>query len=1163
MRFLRCAAVVASVSGCAWSQTTTGSVLGRVTDASGSSVRGASVTLTNLANNQAEKTTTGEQGDYTFPLIPPGAYRVVVEAAGFKQFSRDFTLEVDQKARVDVPLSVGQLTESVTVTGEAVLLESDSSSLGQVIQSRQVADLPLNGRNPFSLASLTPGVTPLGGFGIGLTGGRGAVIFAGANNFQSDGGLSGNNEILLDGVPITVCCQGQPALIPSIDVVEEFKVQTNVSAAEYGRTSGAILNIVTKSGTNKLHGTAYEFLRNEKLDANNFFSNRAGRPPIPGRSDLRPPLRYNQFGFSIGGPVAIPKVYNGADKTFFSGGFERVFLRRGVFGTFTVPTAAMRAGDFSASPGDVYDPSTTAPDPNRPGQFLRSPFANRMIPSARFNNVALNILKLYPLPVRPGIVNNFDAVASQPDNDRQGNVRLDHYFSDRVRSFARFSLSDDDHYEPNYWGTIASPGGFNQFLTAKTFVWDNVVTISPKLVANFRYGFAWQTNYRDPFSLGVDLNALGFPQSFTSQLQERFLPAQSITGFDGPSETGNQRWSRYTHAAAASVTSIRGRHTLKAGWDGRLFRDHNSQVFNPSGQFSYGTTFTNGPDPRGPVVSGASPYLAFASYLIGLPTSGLHQFQDATSLQFLYSGFYAQDDWKITPKLTLNLGLRFDIETGPTERYNRITWFDPNAPNPLAQASGLPLKGSVRFAGRDGNPRQRWETATGWGPRAGFAYQFTPKTVLRGGYGIFYLPTIQRIFISGNPGFTVDNPFVATIDGVTPVGSISNPYPNGLNHLAGAATGALTGAGTSVGANLYNTPLSYVQQWNLDVQRELGGNLVIDAAYAGNHGLRLPISPNRNALNTVYYGSIGDANRVAQLNGLVDNPFFGLIQTGPLATSKIQANQLLRQFPQYTGLTEQVLPIGSNIYHSLQLRAQKRMSAGISAMAAYTLSKNIGNVNNLTTGFLDTGSPGYQYDLDLHNERSLLPSDIPQRFAGTFVWDLPFGRGRAIGKDAHGLLGQLIGGWQINGIVTFQSGFPLTLSAAGLPPYAGSRPSRVPGVRVITSGAIVDRIGGVSTPTKYMDPAAFRPARSFEFGDTPRLMPDLRGPGIRNLDFSLFKNFPIGEQARVQLRAEAFNATNTVRFGNPGTTLGTPGFGVIGGQANSPRQIQLAAKLIF
>ena len=702
-------------------QTTTGSIEGRVTDPSGAPVPKAVLTLIDTATNQSNSAQTDDSGDYTFPLVAPGHYRLSVAASGFRQFVRDFPLDVAQKARVDMALVVGDVTQTVEVSEKAVLLEADSSSLGQVIDNRQVVDLPLNGRNPFALAALTPGVTGFGGFGIGLTKGRGAVIAAGSNNFQANGGITGSNEILLDGVPITVCCQGQPALIPSIDIVQEFRTQTNSSEAEFGRTSGGILNIITKAGGNALHGTAYEFLRNEKLDANSFFSNRAGLAPLPGRTDLRPPLRYNQFGFSVSGPVVLPKIYNGKNRTFFSGGYERIYQRRSLFAQYSVPTLAMRGGDLSASPVQVYDPTSTRPDPNNPGQYTRTPFLNNRIPTSQISPVALNILKLFPTPTTGGITDNFSAVASQHDDSRQGSVRVDHYFNERYRTFARFSLDDNDHGEPNYWNSVATPGDFAQTITAKTFVWDNSYTFSPNVVAQFRYGFSWQTNNRQPYSAGTDLLGLGFSSAYISQLQANYLPALYISGFDGPSENANQAWSHYSHVAAASVTVVHGAHTMKAGWDGRLLLDQNHSVSVPSGEFSFGTEFTNGPNPFNAVPSGGVPYLSFASYLLGNPDGGDMFYADATSLKNWYHAFYFQDDWKVTSRLTLNLGLRWDIETGITERHNRIAWLDPNATNPLSQVTGLDLRGVTKFACQNGNPCQRWETA--WknpGPRVGF-----------------------------------------------------------------------------------------------------------------------------------------------------------------------------------------------------------------------------------------------------------------------------------------------------------------------------------------------------------------------------------------------------------------------------------------------------------
>ena len=590
-------------------QTTTGTVTGFVTDAAAATISDATVRLTNTGTGISQTAQTNESGSYLFPLVPPGAYQISIEKTGFQRYLRTFTLEVTQQARLDAQLTIGQVTENIEVTGSAVLLEADSSNLGQVITNRQVVDLPLNGRNPFALAALTPGVTPLASFGSGLVGARGAAQTAGANNFLANGGMTGSNEILLDGIPITVCCQGQPALIPTIDTTQEFKVQTNTSPAEFGRTSGAILNILTKSGTNSFHGSAYEFFRNEKLDAANFFVNRAGTNPIPGRQDRRTPLRMNQYGIAAGGPVLIPKIYNGKDKTFFFANFEITNLRRSLFRTFSVPTALMRTGNLGEAPFDIYDPATTVPNPSTPGRYLRTPFANKTVPSSRFSPVALNILQLYPQPQRPGIVNNLDSVASSRDDDKQISFRVDHNFSERYRIFGRYSRLWNDHYEPNYWNNASSPAGFNQFIKSHTLVLDQVVMVRPTLVLNMRYGFARQRNFRDPYSLGTDLGALGFSQLYTSQVQENFLPAIAINGFNGNDETGNQRFTRYSHNLAAAVSMVKSAHNIKFGWDGRVFLDHNASLGNPGGNFSFSTTFTSGPDPIAGVPTGQAPYL--------------------------------------------------------------------------------------------------------------------------------------------------------------------------------------------------------------------------------------------------------------------------------------------------------------------------------------------------------------------------------------------------------------------------------------------------------------------------------------------------------------------------------------------------------------------------
>lgn len=1147
------------LAACAMAQTTTGTVTGFVSDPGGAFIAQATVRLQNTNTGLVLTAETNDSGSYVFPLVQPGAYQISVEKQGFGRFARTFTLEVTQQARIDAQLAVGQVNEAVTVSAAAVLLETDTSNLGQVISNRQVVDLPLNGRNPFALASLTPGVTPLASFGAGIVGARGAAQSAGANNFLANGGMTGANEILLDGIPITVCCQGQPALIPTIDTTEEFKVQTNTSPAEFGRTSGGILNIVTKSGTNKFRGSAYEFFRNEQLDATNFFINRAGTNPIPGRSDRRTPLRYNQYGVAAGGPVLIPKLYNGKDKTFFFANFEMVNLRRSLFQTFSVPTPLMRTGDLSEASFPIYDPATTTPNPQLAGRYLRTEFPGKRIPANRMAAVSQNILKLYPQPTRSGIVNNYDAVASSRDDDKQYSVRMDHNFSDRYRIFGRYSRLWNDHYEPNYWNSASSPGGFNQFIRSHTAVLDAIATLRPTLVLNLRYGFARQRNFRDPYSLGTDLGALGFSQLYTTQVQERFLPAISINGFNGNSETGNQRFTRYSHNVAAAVSWIRSRHSIKFGWDGRVFLDHNASLGNPGGNFSFGTNFTSGPDPVAGVPGGQAPYLGFASFLLGVPTGGLINYADATSQQGFYHALYLQDDWKISSKLTLNLGLRWEVETGPTERFNRIATVEPDIESPLARLTGLPLRGGLQFRGVDGASRARYKTdANNMGPRVGLAYSMTPKTVLRGGFGVFYTPGLVRLFNAGNPGFSVSTPFVASIDGVNPVGSLTNPFPGGLQPLAGSSLGAATLVGTGVGALKYDTPLPYSLQWNFGIQRELPANMALSLSYAGNKGVRLPVNVALNNINPILYGQPGDLNRVAQLNALVANPFFGIITNGPLAARQVQQNQLLRAYPHFTGFNNTFTGQGNSSYHALQVSAQKRMSHGLLATLSYTFSKNLGDVNMLTTSFFDAGqNPGYQNEFNRSIDRSVLGSDFPHRLTISGVYDLPFGKG------ISGFAKHILGGWQMNGIYTYQSGQPLSFGVSGAPAYAGSRASFTGNGSVQTSGDMSSRLGGVSGGGGYLNAAAFRVPVSFEFGNTPRLDSRNRGPVMVNLDASLIKNIALMESMRLQLRGEAFNITNTPVFGLPNTTVGNPGFGVIGGQANSPRNLQIALKLIW
>jgi len=1155
------AALIAAV----WSmaQTTTGTVNGRVTDSSSAPIPDAAVSLTNVQTGLSSTTQSNGDGYYSFALVQPGSYRLNAEKGGFKKFAADFQLQVDQTARVDARMTVGEVTETVNVSDRGVLIESETSSLGQVIGSKQVADLPLNGRNPFALASLSAGVWPGGSFGVGLDTTRSAAQMAGANNFMADGGIGGSNEVLLDGVPVVVCCQGQPAIIPSVDVTQEFKVQTNASAAEFGRTSGAILNIVTKSGTNDWHGSAYEFVGNDQLNAANFFTNRSGTPPFPGRDDFRTPLRNNLFGFSIGGPVIVPKVYSGKNKTFFFGGWEGTHVRQYTYATSDTPPTAIRGGNLSSAPGLVYDPLTTVPNPASPGTYIRTPFPGNQIPAARISPISVNYLKYFPQPVIPGVVNNYNWVQGLSTDDGQGNVRVDHNFSDSSRIFARWSILSDSYHAGDWTNGITGNG---QFIDAQTFVLDYVKILNSSMVLDLRYGFALQRNRVVPDSVGTNPTTLGFPQSYAAQQFVEAVPLLSISGYRAIGNDSLRNWSHYTHAPSATFSWVRGGHTFKFGWDGRVYYDNQSSLDGGAGTFSYGTTFTGGPNPLSGVTGAQASYDSFAGFLLGNPSSGSITYSDSWARHDDYNGLFIQDDWRVTPKLTLNLGVRLDIETGFVERYNRESWFNPSLPTPLAQETGLPLKGGVVFPGVNGQPSALWETTHPFSPRVGAAYSINSKTVIRSAFGIFSLPTTQRGYgVTTNPGFQVATSFLATIDGVTPVGTIANPFPNGTIPISGSALGPLTLVGSSVSGMSYFTPDPYNEQWNFGIQRELPWRSFLNVSYVGSHSVKLPVNLSPNNLQPQYFGSPGNQTQVSYLTQLVPNPFYGLVSAGTLAASTVQRQQLLAAFPQFTSVTEQWVGEGDSFYNAAQITAQKNYSHGLSILLAYTRSKNLGNVSNLTTGFLDsTGNPGYQNSYALKLEKSVLDTDVPNRLVMSSNYELPFGAGRPYASRMNPWLNAFVGGWQMNGIWTVQSGFPLVFSDTGTQAFAGSRPSFAgTDVQPDTSGSVGERLGGISGGPGYLNASAFVLPLSFQLGNVPRLTGNIRGPATYNLDFSMLKSFTIHERLRLQFRAEAFNLLNQVIFSSPNAQVGGASFGIIGGQANTPRNIQLALKLLW
>ena len=1135
----------------------TGTIQGVVQDSSGAVVPGAEVSIINISTNEARNVTTDSNGAYVVPQLKPGFYRVVVKLTGFKTATvDDIKLDVQQIRAVDVRLDVGGTTETVTVSATgAAAIETVSSTVSQNIENKRVVDLPLNGRNPFSLATLSPGVIPAPGSSPFISGGRNAT-----------------SEVTIDGIS-DVNAENNVSILdlnytPSVDAVQEFSVQTNSVSAEFGRLGGGVINLVTKSGTNQFHATAFEFLRNSALDATNFFTNRAGQK--------KGSFKRNQFGGNVGGPIR-------KDRTFFFVNYEG--LRQGAASvtTATVPLPEWRLGDFSnlknaaGNPILIYDPLTTRADPNNPGKFIRDPFPGNRIPDTRISQIARNLMQFWPQPnTTPTNVNtqanNYTASGTAINNSNQIDSRVDHDFSAKWRAFGRFNAQFRAPSVPfNGFGNLATSSGDGPAQTSShNFSFDNVYTVNPTFFLNVRYGLNRRLVKHSPFSTGFDITQLGFPAPVkqVAALQALEFPRIDVNSLSslGQATFTDLIIAPTTHSFDTNVTKILSRHTLKFGTDYRKLMLNFLQFGQPSGQYSSTQLWTQLDPNQGSSTAG----FGLASLLIGVPDSGQISHDPTPASASTYWGFYFQDDWKVTPKLTFNLGMRYDFDVPRTERFDRLSFFDFNAKSPIAsQVPANPFFNPANLSGAIGfvSPDNRHQTPTDlkhFGPRIGFAYNIANKTVVRSAYGIFYLASGMQAAghtgSAGMVGYRTSSQMVVSLDGRTPIAFLDNPFPNGFNLPTGNSLGSSTFLGLGIGEGVfidYRNP--YMQQWNLNVQRELPGNIVFEAAYIGSKGTRLLAGESGVTLSQlpVSFLSLG-----TQLQDQVQNPFFGIITnpSSPLRFQTVSRGRLFRPYPQYNGVNAFRIPYGSSIYHGGTLKADKRFSNGVSFLVAYTWNKLIDDVST-TVGFLGQAS-ARQNAYDRKSERAIGSQDIAHRFVTSFVYDLPFGKGRRFGKDLPSSANWLLGGWQFNGIVTFQSGLPLLITQ-GQNNVGLFNPTQRPtwnGNNANLAGSKNDKLG------KWFDISAFSLTPAFTFGNTPRVMPNLRADGTKNFDLSLFKNNSFKEgKFNAQFRAEFFNAFNRVQFNPPETRRDSGNFGVVSGLATgtTPRQIQLALKLIF
>jgi outer membrane receptor protein involved in Fe transport len=1116
---VRTVAVSLAVCLVAWSQTSTGNISGSVEDASGARVPNAKVTITHVGTQQGRTMYTNERGEYLAPLMPIGEYVVSGEREGFKRTSLSgIVLRVDQTLTVPIVIEPGSVREVVEVVSSAPLLDAETSSLGQVIDNKRVLDLPLNGRNVFALGLFAGNTVEVFGMGTNQT-------------FAAGGGRFSGNEIMLDGISNNTIMNrgsvGRNSVLytPSVDALEEFKVKTNNFSAEFGHSAGAVVSATIKSGSNSLRGALWEFLRNDRLDANNFFSNAAGR--------AKAPFRQNQFGGAVGGPVALPKLYHGRDRTFFFFDYEGTRRRTAASSSVNdVAPAAFRQGDFSSLPQRIYDPRARRVGPT--GTVISDVFPNNRIPASLINPTTAAIQEKIPLPnfgAADARTRNFFIQQGQRQDVNQFDLRLDHKISAANNLFGRFSYSNLDDPRPGLFLPPLSAGS-TQLQYSRHAVLNDVHVFSPAAINEFRFGFTRSNGSSigkgqesAPFGQQAGLAlfpfpVLGFPSftfSRTGQISGQIL----YTGFGGGASNLNFenlfQW-------VDNFTLIRGNHALKFGAD--LRRHRVDQLTGGFGEYIFGSIFSSSSnDP-----SSGDPW---ADFLMGFPSiqNPSRRMIEWGRLRFIYSGAYIQDDWKLTRRLTLNLGLRYELYTQPVDARDIGGMYDL-----ASQTFVLPGKGGYSRAIVKGDHNN-------WGPRVGFAYQLAPKLVMRSAYGIFYGLRDQNdqttMFFQNIPNVpTLVAPSITADRTVTPPITVNTPItlpPSDptLREFSPTSPAAFTIQTVDFG----NVPYPYLQQWNFSLQYELSRNWLVETSYAGSKGTKLGA---RNNLNQVPFEFALDGRNT----------------------------QAFRLMPKINGTGGYSAGDANNKYHAFNLRVEKRFSQGLNFLLNYSIQKNLETNGSGDSSYSQNGGTSLPlYAFDRSRDNGPAPLDIPQRFVFSYAYEMPWGKGKRW-LNAGGPLDKILGGWQINGITTLRGGFPTDIRVASVPPTFATFnvPDRAPGVSMYAPNKSVDH---------YFNPAAFRvpgtaPSRTGSliqrFGDSARHV--ARGPGSVNFDFSLFKNTRVTEKTNVQFRAEFFNLTNTPTFflasaNSTSLSVGSDSFGKLNNSTAVGRQIQFGLKFLF
>jgi hypothetical protein len=1170
-------------------QDTRGTISGTITDPSGAAIASARLTAQNTQTNVSVQGTSSADGTYVIPYLPQGLYTITAEVQGFKKSIRQgVELRISERITVDFRLELGATQESVNVTAEAPMLELSTATSGQVIDRRRIAELPLGEGNPMTLIQLAPGIVVTGGYTS-----NSALSNSGPSNFEVNGS-PGGNEFTMDGAPNTADRAGQGSarvgLQPPTDAVEEFKVVTAGFDAQQGRTAGGSVDVSIRSGTNQFHGSLYEFVRNDVLAANSFFFNRQDRDKAA--------RRYNRFGGTVGGPISIPKVYNGKDRTFFFTSYERIRPITPSLETLTVPTEAFRQGDFSAllnraTPLYVYDPLTARVEGSR---VVRDPIQCNgrinVICADRISPIAKNYLSFMPLPNQnvTAATNNFSGNGPGDNTYDVFLLRVDHTFNDKHRVFGRYSQGQRTELDENSSGTINGVriNGRLGHRGNKGGVFDYIYVPSATTILNVRVGM---TRFKqDRFSLSsfdYDVTKMGFSDSTLRLFTANTLPQININNYSSPVEPTGYLITTPTWAFQPTLTKIMGSHSMRFGYDYRVYQENRTEQTYQAGQYNFGNDFTrlNDQNPSIPIEQNQAQSLA--ALLLGQPTGGNFPLLANRAATAKYHGIYFQDDWKLSRKLTLNLGLRYEMDLGTTERYNRIIRdFDSSVANPTEAAvranydkNPIPEipAGSFRVPGglvyADEKNRGFTADKNNFQPRVGVAYQLNDRTAIRAGWGMFMVPFLMDAL--NQNGFSRNTPLVASPDrGLTFSSSLANPFPSGYIAEINRGLASLVGQnpGTIVPVDRVN---GMVQRWEVSVQRELPGRWLVEGAYVGNTGSDLTVGVDANPIPRQYQSTslTRDQALINFLDTPVTNPFRGVAGyegTNLYTASVINRSQLLRPYPQYTGLGEERYD-GASSYHALQARVEKRFSKGYTIMATYAWAKYLEEVTRLNA-------------TDDRYEKRFNDADVPQRLAVSGIWEMPFGRGRSFGTNWKAWQDAILGGWQVQGILQYQAGRPMTL---GNIYYSGNLSDLSPTVKSSTIGVlgstnILDNVflTNIQNTGYYFTDDAVKTNGQLDYtkqrNDTrinlsqnirnlPSRTSNYRNQGITVFDLSVIKNFTITEAVKLQFRAEAINALNKAHFFDPVLNPRDSNFGRVTNTDSPtlPREFQLGLRLVF